>query len=158
MGKNLVVNPDKCTGCRTCEMACSYKWAEDFNPRNAAISIMIDDEVPFAVPVMCPQCENSCCIKACPVDALYWDDKAIKCDWDKCTLCGICVSECSLKCINISPTMDKIIKCDLCGGDPACVKSCPSGALEWTEGDTKSSQKAVMANAVKAVYGKEAKK
>ena len=27
----------------------------------------------------------------------------------------------------------KIIKCDLCGGDPACAKFCPSGAVAFEE-------------------------
>ena len=27
----------------------------------------------------------------------------------------------------------KILKCDNCGGDPACAKVCPTHALEWVD-------------------------
>ena len=28
---------------------------------------------------------------------------------------------------------EKAVKCDLCRGDPQCVKECPTGALELAE-------------------------
>ena len=36
MSKQLMLKPEKCTGCRTCELICSYNRANDFNPRNSA--------------------------------------------------------------------------------------------------------------------------
>jgi Fe-S-cluster-containing dehydrogenase component len=32
-----------------------------------------------------------------------------------------------------NPDTHKAFKCDLCGGDPACVKVCPTDAIEYTE-------------------------
>ena len=31
-----------------------------------------------------------------------------------------------------------VSKCDLCGGDPACVKLCPSGAITYQEANVGS--------------------
>jgi Fe-S-cluster-containing hydrogenase component 2 len=29
----------------------------------------------------------------------------------------------------------KVQKCDLCGGDPACVTACPTGAITYVDAD-----------------------
>jgi Fe-S-cluster-containing dehydrogenase component len=48
---------------------------------------------------------------------------AIVVDDDACTLCHECVEACSYGAINIS--LDgEVLKCDLCGGEPACVEFC----------------------------------
>jgi Fe-S-cluster-containing hydrogenase component 2 len=69
MAKQLMLKPEKCTGCRTCEVICSFNRAKNFNPRNAAVSVMIYDEAAISVPVMCLQCEEACCVSVCPVGA-----------------------------------------------------------------------------------------
>jgi Fe-S-cluster-containing hydrogenase component 2 len=33
----------------------------------------------------------------------------------------------------MEPSSGEILKCDLCGGDPECVKHCLYGALEWID-------------------------
>jgi len=43
--KIIVVNPDKCTGCRLCELACSLKNAGEFNPTRARIHVIDYDEM-----------------------------------------------------------------------------------------------------------------
>jgi carbon-monoxide dehydrogenase iron sulfur subunit len=40
-----------------------------------------------------------------------------------------CVTACIYGGIAIDPQTKKAIKCDLCGGDPACVKACDYGAI-----------------------------
>jgi Fe-S-cluster-containing hydrogenase component 2 len=49
----------------------------------------------------------------------------------ECIGCGICVDECRYDAIKI--TKQKAIICDLCWGDPECVKRCPTEALEYVE-------------------------
>jgi len=35
--------------------------------------------------------------------------------------------------ITIDPDSKKALKCDLCGGEPACVPACPVNALEYVD-------------------------
>jgi Fe-S-cluster-containing hydrogenase component 2 len=35
----------------------------------------------------------------------------------------------------LNPDTQKAVKCDLCGGDPACARSCPTNAIEYSEVD-----------------------
>lgn len=156
MGKQLMLKPEKCTGCRTCELICSYNRAKDFNPRNSAVSVMIYDEAAIAVPVMCLQCEEACCVDVCPVHAMYRaEDGTIRCDMHKCIVCKICVNACPLGGASFSQATRKIVKCELCDGDPGCVKFCPSGALVYSEEGDALGRKKAMALALKDVFGKE---
>jgi Fe-S-cluster-containing hydrogenase component 2 len=167
MSKQLMLKPEKCTGCRCCELICSYNRDKSFNPRNSSVSVMIYDEAAISVPVMCLQCEEACCVTVCPVNAMYRDeDGTIKCDQQKCIVCKMCVNACPLGNISFSPALRKVVKCDLCAGaagskgdaDPGCAKFCPSGCLVYSdEGDALGRKKA-MALALKEVFGEEAPK
>jgi carbon-monoxide dehydrogenase iron sulfur subunit len=44
------------------------------------------------------------CVQACPFGNAIWDE-----------------------------VTHKVFKCDMCGGDPACSKYCPSQAIEWVD-------------------------
>jgi ferredoxin len=37
--------------------------------------------------------------------------------------------------VNYSSATGKVIKCDLCGGDPACAKACPTDAIVYIDAD-----------------------
>lgn len=71
----------------------------------------------------------------CPVDAIVRDETtgAVVIDEGKCTGCGICSEYCFLGVIRVEAEKRKAVKCDLCGGDPVCVKECPAGALELVQ-------------------------
>ncbi|MDR1893941.1 MAG: 4Fe-4S dicluster domain-containing protein [Spirochaetales bacterium] len=159
MNKQLMIKPEKCLGCRTCEIICSWNRGKNFNPRNAAVSVVMFEEAAVSVPVMCLQCEDACCIKVCPVGAMHREpDGTVATDSQKCIVCKMCVNACPLGNVSFSSTARKIVKCELCGGDPACAKYCPSGSLLWTdEGDGLGRRKAV-AMALKTVFGEEESK
>ena len=38
---------------------------------------------------------------------------------------------CPFGAILYDPDNRRVIKCDLCGGDPQCVRFCPTGALQF---------------------------
>ena len=78
------------------------------------------------VPHLCVQCKDYPCIACCPVDALSMDveTKAVIDDRDKCTSCGICINACPGNVPILHPGDNKATICDLCGGDPECVKVC----------------------------------
>lgn len=131
MTKHLVVDPKRCVDCRTCELMCSYKHTDKFNPREAALTIFDYEEQAVSVPVMCLQCAEASCVKACPTGALSHDENGVVVTHPKkCIVCKLCVSACQLGNIHFSPAMSKMHKCDMCGGgDPQCARYCPTGAI-----------------------------
>jgi Fe-S-cluster-containing hydrogenase component 2 len=159
-GKNaltmIVVDYAKCTGCRTCETACSaFNHQQTVNgetlnglgnPDLANIRVYgYNPDVD--VPAVCAMCPDSPCIEACPVEpdpktgrkALYRDEKnlTIKTDPERCEACGSCAEACRVGVIR--PNVETDIPermCTLCDGDPQCVKYCPFGALSQVKVDT----------------------
>jgi Fe-S-cluster-containing hydrogenase component 2 len=78
------------------------------------------------VPHLCAQCDDYPCVKACPVEALTVDEDttAVLVDREKCTSCGECIDACPGKIPFLHPGDNKATICDLCEGDPECVKVC----------------------------------
>jgi Fe-S-cluster-containing hydrogenase component 2 len=78
------------------------------------------------VPHFCAQCDDYPCVGSCPVDALSVDDdtSAVLVDREKCTSCGLCIKACPGKVPFLHPGDNKANICDLCDGDPECVKAC----------------------------------
>lgn len=104
-----------------------------FNPGRAMLKIDRSMENLAHVPVVCEQCSNPMCLKSCPVGAISRDEqtRAVVIDKQKCVGCGICAGYCPLGMIHLDHDTGKAFKCDLCGGDPQCVKACPTQALEF---------------------------
>src|SRR5207248_9225081 len=71
--KSLHIDPDKCTGCLQCEMACSYEAYGVFNPSRSRIKVFDFHATGRKVPYTCTQCDEAWCMKACPVDAIRVD-------------------------------------------------------------------------------------
>jgi Fe-S-cluster-containing dehydrogenase component len=84
---------------------------------------------------ICQQCEDAACIVACPVSAIHKNESVgtTEIDHELCTTCQACIEECPYKSIYFDETEDKIIACDLCGGDPKCVMYCQTEAIEFLE-------------------------
>jgi carbon-monoxide dehydrogenase iron sulfur subunit len=78
------------------------------------------------VPHLCAQCDDYPCVESCPVDALSIDEDttAVLVDREKCISCGACIKACPGTVPYLSPKDNKANICDLCGGDPECVKVC----------------------------------
>jgi len=77
------------------------------------------------VPHLCAQCQDYPCVKSCPVQALSTDGNgAVLVDREKCTSCGACIRACPGTVPYLHPGDNKATICDLCGGDPECVKVC----------------------------------
>ena len=43
--------------------------------------------------------------------------------------CKVCTIACPFGTVNYNSDTGKVVKCDLCGGDPRCVPFCPTGAI-----------------------------
>ena len=134
MQKILFVDPEKCTGCRLCENACSLYHEKVSNPSRARIHIVKWEQEGLYIPMVCQQCDNPICEIVCPMGALKRDEKtgAILINYDLCVGCKLCVMFCPLGGIGIDNNR-KILKCDLCSGDPICVKFCFPEALQFID-------------------------
>ena len=143
----VVHDSDVCSGCRTCEAVCTLyhegvagselsrlKWDKDV--MDACITDIYT----------CKQCAGAECMAVCPIGALHVDENtgARVIDEKKCTGCQLCMAACPCNppMIKYNAQKNVCFKCDLCGGDPQCVKFCPMGALlsswenyEVTEGE-----------------------
>lgn len=145
----MVIDLNRCMGCQSCVIACKAQnntVSDGFSTRIVSNEIgNLDEPRRSFIPVLCNQCENPACEKACPVNALIKLPNGVvvadweKCDPDKCKPIsngiGACVAACPYNANFLDSRYgDKVDKCDFClsrvekGLDPACVESCSSKA------------------------------
>lgn len=118
----------KCSGCRKCEIACSLFHEKRVWPEASRIRVfMLVPGLEF--PHFCAQCQAYPCVKACPVKALSISRKtgAVLVKTKVCTACGLCIEACPGRIPYIHPAKRFAVICDLCKGDPQCVKVCEEG-------------------------------
>jgi len=136
----LDVHYQMCKGCRRCEVACSLKKAGMINPAQSRIRIYQFYPGPIDVPILCRQCSTRPCMAACPpkVQAILVDERtgATKVDPLKCLgeKCGRCAKACIHGAITFHPEVKEALVCDLCDGEPECVKACPTAVLSCMPG------------------------
>jgi carbon-monoxide dehydrogenase iron sulfur subunit len=138
MKKMLMVEHSKCTGCRLCEVVCSVKKNGAVNPTRARIAVIKWEPICVETPMLCQQCDSAPCMAVCPVKALVRDEEIgrVTIDYDLCIGCKFCVAACPFGAMGIDPVAGKVIKCDLCDGDPTCVKFCETKALQYVDAST----------------------
>ena len=118
----------KCSGCRKCEIACSLSHENRIWPEASRIRVfMLIPGTEF--PHFCTQCEDYPCVKACPVNALSISKKtgAVRVKTKACIACGKCIDSCPGRIPHMHPTESYVVICDLCKGNPQCVKVCQEG-------------------------------
>jgi carbon-monoxide dehydrogenase iron sulfur subunit len=127
----LVVDPSKCTGCRACELACSFTHEGAFVPELSRIRVVRLVDRGVNVPIVCVHCARPPCVDACPTGAAHIDAElaVVRIDEDDCTGCGECIKACPFGAVDLNVDTGTAFVCDLCGGDPACVANCIHGAL-----------------------------
>lgn len=127
----IAIDSQACTGCRTCEVVCSLFHEQRCRPAESRIAIAADYEHSLLEPRICRLCDSPDCVAACPTGALDQDARTmvIAVNRETCNGCQACVEVCSYQAIRWSPELERIFVCDRCGGEPACVQFCTSGAL-----------------------------
>lgn len=149
-----------CIGCKACQVACS-EWndlrddvGENFgvydNPRDLSPQtwtlMRFDEHVNEQGKLEwlirkdgCMHCEDPGCLKACPQPGaiVQYANGIVDFQSEHCIGCGYCVAGCPFDVPRISEKDNKAYKCTLCsdrvavGQEPACVKTCPTGAISF---------------------------
>jgi phenylglyoxylate dehydrogenase beta subunit len=129
----IAFKPDRCTGCADCMLACAQVKTGTDDTRRSRIQIMPGiAEEDFGL-AMCRQCADPKCVANCPAAALAKNGNTGVIDWDesKCVNCLICTAGCAYGGIVYDEVASHVVKCDQCGGKPACVEACKEGALKY---------------------------
>jgi len=130
-----MADAEKCSGCRLCEMVCSFQHEAKFSPRLSRITVIKEDKYGLDYPVFCHRCDPCPAIDACPDGALTKTELGIiHVNREACTECGACVEACVFDVVKLDES-SKPLLCDLCGGEPLCAKRCPTPALAFIESE-----------------------
>ena len=134
-GKVLVIHPEKCTGCRLCELVCAVKHDGASNPARSRIRIMKWEMEGTYIPISCQQCQDAPCMNVCPAGAIFRNEEldTVEIDQTRCIGCRTCVAVCPFGAMSYNTTDKKVFKCDLCDGDPQCVRFCDIGCVEFLD-------------------------
>ena len=150
MAKMIVVDHDRCLGCKSCELACAMAHCEArtlveavYGEARPQARVHVEPAGRFGIPIHCMHCEDAPCIAICPTEAIARtsEDAPVLIDQDRCIGCKYCMLVCPFGVISVSREGKAMIKCDMCidrteaGEEPACVATCPTGALKFEEID-----------------------
>lgn len=148
----IVHDPNRCVGCRRCEVACTLAHDSKIQPAISRIKLSRNynfgpDGPRFGwthgeglygnfrlVADTCLQCAHPVpCATTCPNGAIEVDPASNTrvINKSKCVGCGICTKACPWAMITVDKEAKKATKCDLCGGNPQCVAVCPAGAISY---------------------------
>ena len=158
MAKALYINYEKCTGCRLCELVCAVKHDGISNPMRSRIKVMKWEMEGLYIPISCQQCQDAPCLNVCPVKAISLDEEMsrVMVDYDVCIGCRSCVAVCPFGAMNFNVIDKKVFKCDLCDGDPQCVRFCDRKAVDFVSPDDVSIDKKRVAAIRMSQAGKQA--
>jgi formate dehydrogenase beta subunit len=160
MGVAKLIDTTTCIGCKACEVAClewnglsfsdtvfdnSYQtqpetswnfWNlikfNEYEPEGGSLMLLMRKD-------QCLHCEEPGCLIACPAEGaiVQYANGIVDFQQDQCIGCGYCLAGCPFNIPKFSPASHKVFKCTLCsdrvneGLEPACIKACPTGCLEF---------------------------
>jgi anaerobic carbon-monoxide dehydrogenase iron sulfur subunit len=107
-------------------LICSFMHTEACSYHGSRIKIVSDEGHGIHTPALCQFCEDPPCISACPAEALTKNPKtsAIQVDGSLCNGCQACIGACPFGAMFFDQENQKAFTCDLCQGDPECLKVC----------------------------------
>ncbi len=128
--ETISFKPELCDGCNDCMSACARVKAQSGDFVHSRIQI-VPYEGGYEL-AMCRQCGDPECVLNCPAAALAKNEESGVVEWDasKCVDCLLCTLGCAYGGIAYDAPAGHVVKCDMCGGHPACVGACAPGALK----------------------------
>ncbi|MDD1724441.1 MAG: 4Fe-4S dicluster domain-containing protein [Methanospirillum sp.] len=130
--KIILHDPERCTGCRQCMTACSYRNFLTYNYDLSLCKVITGPNGEF-IRIHCHHCVDPMCMAACPAGAIHKDPSTGVVSVDKmlCIGCRSCTWACPLSIPQMQRGLKAMTKCDLCGGDPSCCKVCSAKAIQF---------------------------
>ena len=155
-----LIDISKCIGCKACQVACD-EWNDirDVVGNNVGTYDNPADLTAETWTVMrfteyeeesgrlewlirkdgCMHCADPGCLKACPSPGaiVQYSNGIVDFVEEHCIGCGSCITGCPFNIPRLSKEDNKVYKCTLCsdrvgvGLEPACVKTCPTGAITF---------------------------
>ena len=138
--KLLTYDQTKCNFCGACQIVCSLSKKDRIDPAQARIRIQTaGDTVPLRA-VVCQHCEEPVCVTACMRGIIEKDKETglVKRRFEDCFRCAACHVMCPIGAAVLDEDLKAFVTCDLCCGDPLCVKICPTGALRYENAEESS--------------------
>ena len=136
---SFAVDLDKCTGCKACVVACHSLNGLDKNEswRDVGELVSLDSADKQTITSACHHCADPACLNGCPVGAYEKIEETgvVKHLDDQCIGCSYCELKCPYDVPKYNKDLGIVRKCDMChdrlaeGEAPACVQSCPNGAI-----------------------------
>ncbi len=134
------VNLDQCTGCKACVAACHSLNGLDDDESWRDVGMLVGDVyIPYqqTITTACHHCADPACANGCPVLAYHKDEETgiVRHLDDQCIGCSYCILKCPYEVPKYNKKRGIVRKCDMCqqrlavGEAPACVQSCPNGAI-----------------------------
>ncbi|EOS49684.1 DMSO/selenate family reductase complex B subunit [Adlercreutzia caecimuris] len=144
-------NGRRCTGCKTCVLACkdfhdlpsdiAFRQVYEYGGgtwRRADDGTVTQDTFAYHLSVACNHCGNAACVRVCPTGAMHKDERGlVRVDADRCIGCGYCALSCPYRAPKVDRVAGRSAKCDGCaervaeGRQPICVEACPLRALDF---------------------------
>jgi len=152
-----LIDISKCIGCKACQSACmewndlrdavgvntgTYDNPRDLTENSWTVMKFFEVEPDGKLEWLirkdgCMHCADPGCLKACPSPGaiVQYSNGIVDFHEENCIGCGYCVTGCPFNVPRISKKDSKAYKCTLCsdrvsvGLEPACIKTCPTGAL-----------------------------
>ncbi|MDP8051997.1 formate dehydrogenase subunit beta [Pasteurella atlantica] len=154
-----LIDVSVCTGCKACQVACSewnnlrtppqecvgtYDNPRDMNAQQWTVmkfsEVEQNDRLEWLIRKDgCMHCSEPGCLKACPSPGaiVQYANGIVDFQSDKCIGCGYCMAGCPFGVPKMNEKDNRVYKCTLCidrvtvGQEPACVKTCPTGAIHF---------------------------
>ena len=152
-----LIDISKCIGCKACQSACmewndlrdvvgdaggAYDNPRDLSDKSWTVMRFFEVEPDGKLEWLirkdgCMHCADPGCLKACPSPGaiVQYSNGIVDFHQENCIGCGYCITGCPFDVPRISKKDNRAYKCTLCsdrvsvGLEPACVKTCPTGAI-----------------------------